>query len=251
LTHKRLLNILCLLIAFSFLISSCRLIPEIFTDSTQTLVPSPTNTETPTPESTATQTPVPTDTPTPEPTQTLTPTPLPKDYLVQEGDTLSSISELYGVPIIFIVLNNNIKDSNLIFPGQVFTITDSLENPSEILLEGKQIVVILSLQMTYAFEDGQLLKEFLVSTGLPNTPTVLGKYKIYQKYDSTRMTGDGYDLPNVPWTMYFYQGYSFHGTYWHNNFGHPMSHGCVNMKTDEAKWLYDWAPLGTSVMVLP
>lgn len=47
------------------------------------------------------------------------------------------------------------------------------------------------------------------------------------------MTGPGYDLPNVPYTMYFYQGYGLHGTYWHNNFGTPMSHGCVNMPTPE------------------
>ena len=65
------------------------------------------------------------------------------------------------------------------------------------------------------------------------------------------MTGPGYDLPDVPWTMYFYQDYGIHGTYWHHNFGHPMSHGCVNMQTDDAKWLYDWAPLGTSVLILP
>jgi len=63
------------------------------------------------------------------------------------------------------------------------------------------------------------------------------------------MTGPGYDLANVPWTMFFYAGYAIHGTYWHNNFGHPMSHGCVNMTTTEAKWLYEWAPKGTLVVV--
>ena len=116
---------------------------------------------------------------------------------------------------------------------------------------GQQIVVILSEQKTYAYEDGLLLKEFLVSTGVATYPTVLGTYAIYIKLDSTRMTGPGYDLPNVPWTMYFYQGYGFHGTYWHNNFGTPMSHGCVNMRTEDADWLYHWAKVGTPVLVLP
>jgi len=88
-----------------------------------------------------------------------------------------------------------------------------------------------------------------VSTGLPGTPTVTGRYSIYQKAASQAMSGPGYYLPNVPWVMYFYRGYSFHGTYWHNNFGHPMSHGCVNMRTPDAKWLYDWAPIGTLVVV--
>jgi len=49
--------------------------------------------------------------------------------------------------------------------------------------------------------------------------------------------------------MYFYEGYSLHGTYWHHNFGHPMSHGCVNMRTSDAAWLYNWASVGTLVNI--
>jgi lipoprotein-anchoring transpeptidase ErfK/SrfK len=78
---------------------------------------------------------------------------------------------------------------------------------------------------------------------------VLGDYSIYLKYDSQLMTGPGYYLPGVPWVMYFYQGYSLHGTYWHSNFGTPMSHGCVNLPTEEAAWFYTWAPIGTPVHV--
>jgi lipoprotein-anchoring transpeptidase ErfK/SrfK len=63
------------------------------------------------------------------------------------------------------------------------------------------------------------------------------------------MVGPGYDLPNVPYVMYFYQGYGLHGTYWHHNFGHPMSHGCVNFKTEDAGWLYNWASVGTLVNI--
>lgn len=82
---------------------------------------------------------------------------------------------------------------------------------------------------------------FIVSTGLPGTPTVVGKFHIYQKLVSTRMVGPGYDLPNVPHTMYFYGGYALHGAYWHNNFGHPMSHGCVNLALPDAEQLFNWA----------
>jgi lipoprotein-anchoring transpeptidase ErfK/SrfK len=63
------------------------------------------------------------------------------------------------------------------------------------------------------------------------------------------MTGPGYYLPNVPYTMYFYGGYGLHGTYWHNNFGTPMSHGCVNLSTADSGWLFDWASVGTVVNV--
>jgi len=63
------------------------------------------------------------------------------------------------------------------------------------------------------------------------------------------MIGPGYNLPNVPWVMYFYDGYAIHGTYWHHNFGHPMSHGCINMTIPDAHWLYNWAPKGTLVVI--
>jgi lipoprotein-anchoring transpeptidase ErfK/SrfK len=117
-------------------------------------------------------------------------------------------------------------------------------------VDGKQILVVLSEQKVYAYENGELLREFVVSTGLPATPTVRGDFHIYIKYEAQRMTGPGYDLPNVPWVMYFYRGYGLHGTYWHENFGNPMSHGCVNMRTPEAEWLYNWAPVGTPVKVV-
>ena len=89
---------------------------------------------------------------------------------------------------------------------------------------------------------------FLVSTGLYfRTPT--GSYNIWTKLPSTTMRGPGYYLPGVPWTMYFYKGFGIHGTYWHNNFGHPMSHGCVNMRTPEAQFVYERVSVGTQVVV--
>ena len=106
--------------------------------------------------------------------------------------------------------------------------------------EEKWIEVILSQQRLVAYEDGQPVFEALVSTGVPRYPTVTGRYRIYLKLLSDTMTGPGYYLPNVPYVMYFYRGYALHGTYWHNNFGQPMSHGCVNLRTEDAKWLFEW-----------
>ena len=102
--------------------------------------------------------------------------------------------------------------------------------------------------------DAELAREFegsalLASTGLPGTPTVKGSFKIQRKYVAQTMTGPGYYLPDVPYIMYFIAGYALHGTYWHNNFGHPMSHGCVNLPTDEALWFFKWADIGTTVHV--
>jgi lipoprotein-anchoring transpeptidase ErfK/SrfK len=113
----------------------------------------------------------------------------------------------------------------------------------------KEIVVELDEQIVRAYEDGRLVKTVSVSTGLPQTPTVQGEYSIYHKVDAQTMSGPSYNLPGVPWVMYFYKGYGLHGTYWHDNFGQPMSHGCVNLRTPDAKWFYDWAQIGTPVLV--
>lgn len=111
------------------------------------------------------------------------------------------------------------------------------------------IDVDLTNQRVYAYEGDVVVNSFIVSTGTWLTPTVTGKYKVYVKYRSASMSGPGYYLPDVPYIMYFYKGYGLHGTYWHNNFGTPMSHGCVNLRTDEAGWLFNWASVGTVVNV--
>jgi lipoprotein-anchoring transpeptidase ErfK/SrfK len=105
----------------------------------------------------------------------------------------------------------------------------------------KWIEVDLSDQKVTAWEGNQAVMHFTASTGLPNTPTRVGQYRIYQKYTTTRMIGPGYDLPNVPFTMYYDGGYALHGAYWHNNFGEPMSHGCVNLSPGESEALFQWA----------
>jgi lipoprotein-anchoring transpeptidase ErfK/SrfK len=111
------------------------------------------------------------------------------------------------------------------------------------------IDVDLTNQSVYAYEGDAVVNSFIVSTGTWLTPTVTGQYKIYVKIRSGNMHGPGYFLPDVPYIMYFYKGYGLHGTYWHNNFGTPMSHGCVNLRTDEAAWLFNWASVGTVVNV--
>jgi Uncharacterized protein conserved in bacteria len=111
------------------------------------------------------------------------------------------------------------------------------------------IDVDLTNQSVYAYEGDTVVNSFIVSTGTWLTPTVTGQYKIYVKIRSGNMHGPGYFLPDVPYIMYFYKGYGLHGTYWHHNFGTPMSHGCVNLQTDDAGWLFNWASVGTVVNV--
>lgn len=179
----------------------------------------------------------------------VTPTPTEiSQYIVKAGDTLGNIADMFGVPMGYLADQNKIGNPDLIYPGQVINkpVWPPLPDTS-----GKQIIVELSTQQVFVYEKGELLKTFLVSTGVDEYPTVTGHYNIYVKLLSTTMDGPGYHLPNVPYTMYFYEGYGLHGTYWHHNWGHPMSHGCVNMATPDAEWLFNWADVGTPVWVVP
>lgn len=122
----------------------------------------------------------------------------------------------------------------------------------------KHIYVDLSTQTLYAYQGTTQVLKTLISSGKWG-PTPTGNFHIWEKLVATRMSGgegeDAYDLPNVPYVMYFYHDFGLHGAYWHNNFGHPMSHGCVNMRIIDAKTIFDWADgptgnkLGTAVSV--
>jgi len=111
------------------------------------------------------------------------------------------------------------------------------------------IDVDLSQQRVYAYSGDTAVNSFVVSTGTWQTPTVTGKYRVWIKLRFSDMSGPGYYLPDVPYVMYFYKGYGLHGTYWHNNFGTPMSHGCVNLSIPDAEWLYNFSSEGTVVNV--
>jgi LysM repeat protein len=130
-------------------------------------------------------------------------------------------------------------------PGAAPTTSPS---PAPDAAADRWIDVNLTTQTLVAYEGQKPIFTTLVSSGLPRTPTVVGKFKIYTKLAATTMSGPGYFLPNVPYTMYFHGSYGIHGTYWHNNFGHPMSHGCVNVSTPDAAWLFGWASVGTPVV---
>ncbi len=118
--------------------------------------------------------------------------------------------------------------------------------------DNKHIYVDLTNQRLYAYEGNTKVYDFPVSTGKWN-PTPTGDFRIWIWLRYTRMAGGNpalgtyYNLPNVPYTMYFANsttpkswGYSLHGAYWHNNFGHPMSHGCVNMRIEDAGKIFYW-----------
>ncbi len=203
-------------VVFARSISAERPVEALFKPSL-TPTNTPTSTPTNTPTSTPTATPTNTATPTATATATSTPTETPKPTKTPK-------------------------------PTQEPTQEPQVDVPQGV--EGERwIDVNLTTQMLYAYEGDTLVNTYLISSGTWEHPTVTGQYNIYVKYRYTDMAGPGYYLPNVPYTMYFYKGYGLHGTYWHNNFGTPMSHGCVNLATPDAAWLFDWASEGTLVNI--
>ncbi len=108
----------------------------------------------------------------------------------------------------------------------------------------KHIYVDLTSQILYAYDGNNKFLQTFISSGRWNR-TPVGNFHIWTKIRSTRMSGgsgnDAYDLPNVPYVMYFYRDFGFHGAYWHDNFGYTMSHGCINMRQIDAGALFDWA----------
>ena len=112
--------------------------------------------------------------------------------------------------------------------------------------EEKWIEVDLTTQTLRAWEGNKKVMEYAISGGKWR-PTPTGTFNIWYKTRHQSMIGGNkawgtyYNLPNVPNNMFFYQGYAIHGAYWHNNFGHPMSHGCVNEPLANAAQIFEWA----------
>ena len=138
-------------------------------------------------------------------------------------------------------------------PTFVSDIYDRAERPIGVGLDEKWIDVNLTTQTLTAYEGDSPVFQRAISSGTWEYPTVTGQFRIWLTYESQTMDGTllGFDyyLEDVPYVMYFYGDYAIHGTFWHNNFGTPTSHGCVNMSREDAGWLYSWAGLGTLVNV--
>jgi lipoprotein-anchoring transpeptidase ErfK/SrfK len=190
-------------------------------------------------------------------------------YRVKPGDSLAKIARQLNSSLEALLLANpEITNPNRIYVNQELLVPDpsqlqALREERARLEEEAQRAVVeaiglknerwidvsLASQKVRAYEGSELVRTFTVSTGTYRTPTVTGQYKIWIKLKSDDMRGPGYYLEDVPYVMYFYKGYGLHGTYWHNNFGTPMSHGCVNLSIEDARWLFEFAEVGTLVNV--
>ena len=181
--------------------------------------------------------------PSPTPTQIPTPTPTSLPTLTPTLPPLPTPIIPTAVPVVPAIPVTPLPTQPAPVP--------QYDTPSQYVPGGGErwIDVNLSQQKLYAFEGNKVVNSFLMSSGVAAHPTVTGQYHIYVKYRFDDMRGPGYFLPNVPYVMYFFDGYGIHGTYWHHNFGHPMSHGCLNLSIPDSAWMYGWASEGTLVNI--
>jgi LysM repeat protein len=177
-------------------------------------------------------------------------------YVVQTGDTLYSLARQFETTPQALMSANGLPNANFVYIGQRLRIRSGVQEPGAVLIaagappDGKRwIEVNLTNQTLTAWQGDLAVLHTNISSGTDWFPTVTGRYQIQRKYEKQRMTGPDYDLPNVPWVMYFYSGYAIHGAYWHARFGTPTSHGCINMRVEEAEAIYHWADFGTEVYV--
>jgi uncharacterized protein YgiM (DUF1202 family) len=118
--------------------------------------------------------------------------------------------------------------------------------PSSIGASERWVGVSLRDQTVVAYEGDRPVYAAMAATGLPGTPTVQGIFRTWSRVPSGRMVGPGYYIEDVTWTCYFYSGYSLHTAYWHDAFGAPRSHGCVNLSPYDAWWIFRWSEPGGS-----
>ena len=185
-------------------------------------------------------------------------------HIVRVGDTLFSIARQYGVSVWTLAQVNHISNPSLLYADQVLTIPapDALSRPSGEVQGpvGKSIVVDLSEQRTYVYENGELLWVFVVSTGIPGADTWLGEFSIQNKIPTAYAAT--WDL-QMPWWLGFYWAGSLQNGFhalpilsnglrlWESLLGHPASYGCIILSDADAQTLYNWAEIGTPVSVVP
>jgi len=151
--------------------------------------------------------------------------------------------------IVLANIDEDTEQERIVAPGRLLYASARNDDAAE-----RSIVVDLSDQRLYAYERDVLSNTFFISSGKYPYRTPVGNHSVLAKlpyvyYAGVDLDGTAWDLGNVPWNLRFYPKHYIHYAYWHNNFGHPMSHGCVNVSLANIKWVYDWAQVGDPVTV--
>lgn len=187
-------------------------------------------------------------------------------HTVQPGETLIGIAVRYGVPLWTLVQVNSIASPSRIFPGQVLAIprANSLAPaPAPALASaggGKRIVIDLSEQHLYAYQGEVLVYSFVASTGMPGAGTRTGTFRVLDKIPNAYASTWNLQMPH--WLGIYWAGSTENGIHalpilsngqrlWAGYLGTPVSYGCVVLGVQEARMLYEWAEVGTPVVIQP
>ena len=179
--------------------------------------------------------------------------PLCEKTLIQTDTDQDYLNDYFELKIGTDLMNPD-TDGDLYLDGtEVAASHNPFDSNSEEKIEKIIKVNIAEQKLEYYFGE-KLIDSFLISSGTSGMNTPTGEFSILGKEDSKRYGGPGYnfDYPDTKWNLHFYTGqYRFyiHGAYWHNNFGHPMSHGCVNVHYDNMEYLYWFTEIGTKVII--
>jgi protein-disulfide isomerase len=163
----------------------------------------------------------------------------PLDNIHPQARAAASAAECAGAQNAYWAMHDRLFEGKEAWSEQAQAVDIFKGYAADLALDGERFEACMDEEL-YAdeiqadYEEGE-------RAGVTGTPTVTGEFRIRMKVRSQTMYGPGYNLPNVEWVQYFFEDYSFHGTYWHNKFGQPMSHGCVNMTNRDAQWLFEWA----------
>jgi lipoprotein-anchoring transpeptidase ErfK/SrfK len=191
-------------------------------------------------------------------------------HIVEPGETLETIAARYHTTVAVIIQKNHLSEPVQLTPGQLLRIRDWDDEPlvpdasgvvptgsgadpqavplwEQELTGEKWIDIDVTQQKLTAYQGDVAVRTFTISSGGTGHETVTGSFRIWAKVakqdmsGGSRAAGNYYYVPDVPWVQYFYADYSIHGADWHDDFGWPVSHGCVNMRVEEARWLFEWA----------
>lgn len=183
-------------------------------------------------------------------------------YTVRRGDTLAAIAARYGTTAWAVANANGLSNANYIYPGQQLRIPaggSGASAPAAPATGGKRIVIDLSAQRMYVYQNGQLVWNWVVSTGRAGQETVVGHFKILNKIPSAYAYTWSLKMPY--WMGIYWAGSLQNGihalpigpggqTMWGGYLGQRVSYGCVILSTENAATLYNWAPVGTPVDIV-
>jgi hypothetical protein len=145
-------------------------------------------------------------------------------------------------------VNNPDSDNDSYTDGEEVKFSYDPNKAGDDKLEKSIVVVLADQSLSYKLGD-YIVNSFKISGGVPKTPTPPGEYSILKKIPVVNYIGADYSYKNTRWNLMFRKSYYIHGAYWHNNFGQPMSHGCVNVAYANVEGLYNWAEVGTRLTI--